>query len=57
VTNYPDEWANFEQRMKYKHGCLLYDFLEDEHHHGDKFRGANAKLLMLQIRLWASYLN
>lgn len=30
VTNFPDEWANFEQRMEYKQGSLLYDFLEDE---------------------------
>lgn len=30
MTNFPDEWANFEQRMEYKQGCLLYDFLDDE---------------------------
>ena len=58
VTNFPDEWANFEQRMKYKHGCLLYDFLDEETAapgaHSDRFK-PNAKTLGLQIRLWASY--
>jgi hypothetical protein len=57
VTNFPDEWANFEQRMKYKHGCLLYDFLDEESVSGansERFK-QNARFLALQIRLWASY--
>eukprot|EP00026_Physarum_polycephalum_P000175 Phypoly_transcript_00175.p1 GENE.Phypoly_transcript_00175~~Phypoly_transcript_00175.p1 ORF type:complete len:1332 (+),score=195.82 Phypoly_transcript_00175:2237-6232(+) len=58
VTNFPDEWANFEQRMKYKHGCLLYDFLDEETAgpgaHSERFK-PNARVLSMQIRLWASY--